>query len=44
VEAGLPVISNLAEGYSTMKFHLGARILFFIQNKTINKNQKSNEK
>jgi hypothetical protein len=44
LEAGLPVISNLAEGYSTMKFHLGARILFFIQNKTINKNQKSNEK
>lgn len=44
LEAGLPVISELAEGYSTMKFHVGARVLFFIQNKTNNKNQKSNEK
>jgi hypothetical protein len=37
LELGLPLGGNISDGYSRMKYHVGARFLFFIQNKKINK-------
>lgn len=36
IEFGIPVVSELSDGYSKMKFHAGARLMYFIQTKKKN--------
>lgn len=40
LELGMPIVNELSDGYSKMKFHAGARVMIFIQTKKNKKLQK----